>query len=102
MNDFEKRLKTTKNEGDPFFSQGGDDDSSEEESMSAKPRLNTEADVLKEKNRILMEKLFKSDKQLTEAKEIIEAIQGKGGQGAGPTELKDKKIIELAKKNRSL
>ena len=35
-------------------------DSSSDEDVYDKPRLNSEAEVLKEKNRILMEKLFKS------------------------------------------
>lgn len=40
--------------------------------------------MLKEKNRILMEKLFKADKQITEYKEMVEAIGAKGGEkGAG-------------------
>ena len=65
MNDFEKRLK---NSNDPFFGQDGQDSSEEDEisPSGGKPRFSTEADVLKEKNRILMEKLFKADKQLNE------------------------------------
>ena len=54
-------------------------------------------DILKEKNRILMEKLFKSDKQLKEQQELVESISSNPKNDA-----KDKKIIELAKKNRSL
>jgi hypothetical protein len=34
--------------------------SSDEDDNNVKPRFTTEADILKEKNRILMEKLFKS------------------------------------------
>jgi hypothetical protein len=37
-----------------------------------------------------------SDKQVNELKEMLEAISG------GKTDNKDKKIIELAKKNRAL
>jgi len=59
----------------------------------------SEVDVLKEKNRILMEKLFKADKQVNEMKDLVETISGKANAG---TDLKDKKIIELAKKNRAL
>lgn len=59
----------------------------------------SDLDLLKEKNRILMEKLFKADKQVTEFKELIETVSGKTSQSDS---LKDKKILELAKKNRSL
>jgi len=38
------------------------DSSSEEENEGSSKKFSTEADILKEKNRILMEKLFKSDK----------------------------------------
>lgn len=72
-------------------------DSSSEEEGPVRPKMVTEADVLREKNRILMEKLFKSDKQLQEARELAESIS----KGA-TSDIKDKRIIELAKKNRSL
>ena len=50
-----------------------------------------------------MEKLFKADKQITEYKEMVEAIGAKAGEkGAGSQDLKDKKILDLAKKNRTL
>ena len=50
-----------------------------------------------------MEKLFKADKQINEYKEIVEAINGGGGKtAAGSQDIKDKKILELAKKNRTL
>ena len=61
LNDFEKRLKNNTRSDDQFFAQG--DDSSEEEDLgSNQPKFSTEADILREKNRILMEKLFKADK----------------------------------------
>ena len=53
LNDFEKRLKANKNLEDQV-------DSSSDDEPSGKQRFNTEADVLREKNRILMEKLYKS------------------------------------------
>ena len=40
----------------------------------------SDLDLLKEKNRILMEKLFKADKQVTEFKELIETVTGKTSQ----------------------
>ena len=59
----------------------------------------TEVDILKEKNRILMEKLYKADKQVNEYKELLETVSGKT---ASSDSLKDKKILDLAKKNRTL
>ncbi|CDW71896.1 UNKNOWN [Stylonychia lemnae] len=91
LNDFEKRLKVNRNLEDQVQS------SSDEEDTNVKPRFTTEADVLKEKNRILMEKLFKSEKQVNEYKEMVDAISN-----GGKADLKDKKLIDLAKKNRSL
>jgi hypothetical protein len=78
MKDFDKRLKT---KTDPFFAQNGD--SSDEEIVgkpggnTTAPRLTSEVDILKEKNRILMEKLFKSDKQLSDYKDLLETVSGK-------------------------
>lgn len=91
LQDFEKRLK-----GGPDGFLDNHDSSSEEEGP-VRPKMVTEADLLREKNRILMEKLFKSDKQLQEARELAESIS----KGA-TSDIKDKRIIELAKKNRSL
>jgi hypothetical protein len=59
----------------------------------------SEADLMKEKNRILMEKLYKADKQVTDYKELLETVSGKTSQSDS---IKDKKILELAKKNRTL
>ena len=44
-----------------------------------------------------MEKLYKSDKQITELKEMVDTISNNKNM-----DNKDKKIIELAKKNRAL
>ena len=46
-----------------------------------------------------MEKLFKADKQCNDYKDLVEAMSGKVNQSG---DIKDKKIIELAKKNRAL
>ena len=46
-----------------------------------------------------MEKLFKSDKQVQEFKDLVETMSGKVGQSG---DIKEKKILELAKKNRAL
>lgn len=70
-----------------------DGDSSEEEQpIDRKDPLAME----KQKNSLLMDRLFKSEKQLTEMKETYEAIAG------DVDHQKDKKIIDLAKKNRAL
>ena len=52
--------------------------------------------MLEEKNRMLMERLFKSEKQLEDMKGTYEAVV------SNQDSLKDKKIIELSKKNRAL
>ncbi len=74
MDDFEKRLKSN---NDPFFGQDQDSSSDDEEISpgNGKPRFATEADVLREKNRILMEKLFKADKQMNEQKELLDSLK---------------------------
>lgn len=56
----------------------------------------TEVEVLKEKNSILMDKLFRADKQIEELKNAYESV------ASTSESAKDKKIIELAKKNRAL
>lgn len=101
MKDFDKRLKT---KSDPFFGTNAQGDSSDEETVGGghtahRPLMTSEVDVLKEKNRILMEKLYKADKQLGDQKDLIETVTGKTMQSDN---IKDKKILELAKKNRTL
>jgi len=54
----------------------------------------TEAEILKEKNNILMDKLFKADKQIQDLKDTYEAVT------TSYDDIKDKKIIELAKQKR--
>ena len=46
-----------------------------------------------------MEKIFKADKQCNDYKDLVETMSGKVSQSG---DIKDKKIIELAKKNRAL
>ena len=52
--------------------------------------------LLEEKNQILMDRLYKSEKELSDMRGTYDAIVGDS------ENLKDKKIIELAKKNRAL
>jgi hypothetical protein len=52
--------------------------------------------MLEERNRILMERLFKSEKLLADMKDTYEAVV------SDKDSLKDKKIIDLSKKNRAL
>lgn len=52
--------------------------------------------ILEEKNQILMDRLFKSEKELTDMKSTYDSVISDN------ENLKDKKIIELAKKNRAL
>jgi hypothetical protein len=87
LNDFEARLKGNQNK----YRQN--DDSSEEEAPI--DRANPVA-MIEEKNRMLMERLFKSEKLLGDMKDTYEAVI------SDKDSLKDKKIIELAKKNRAL
>ena len=52
--------------------------------------------MAEEKVRMLMDRLFKSEKELNEMRDTYEAITGSS------ESLKDKKIIDLSKKNRAL
>jgi len=52
--------------------------------------------VLKEKNQILMDRLFKSDNQVRDYKETFDSV------ASSNDSLKDRKIVEMAKKNRAL
>ena len=76
-----------------------DDSSDEDEDFQAggRPIMKmSESEILKQKNDILMEKLYKADKASKEHKAAMENL----GSGANDS-AKDKKIIELAKKNRA-
>ena len=89
---FDKRLKTQ----NPM---GAYDDSSDEESEQASlpKQPASQMDIMRQKNEILMEKLYHAEKKSTELKEAMDSV----GQGAS-SDLKDKKIVELAKKNRAM
>lgn len=89
LNDFDKRMKGSQSK----YRGAGQDDSSEDEAPI--DRCNPVA-MLEEKNRILMERLFKSEKQLEDMKGTYEAVV------SDQDSLKDKKIIDLSKKNRAL
>jgi hypothetical protein len=87
LNDFEKRLKKGPN------AMNYDENSSDDEKVI--DRKNPLA-LAEEKIRMLMDRLFKSEKELNDMKETYESITGTN------ESLKDKKIIDLAKKNRAL
>lgn len=88
IGNFEKRLKYTGPIGTKVESDSSDDE----------PPLD-ETGRLQDKNRVLLEKLYKSQNQVKEYKEIIDSIQNNG---SSDTNFKDKKILELARKNRDL
>ena len=54
-------------------------------------------DVLRQKNEILMEKLYQADKQAQVYKDSLDSVSSGTANDA-----KDKKIVELAKKNRAM
>ena len=87
LNDFEKRLKKGPN------AMNYDENSSDDEKVIDRKNPLALAD---EKIRMLMDRLFKSEKELNDMKETYESITGTN------ESLKDKKIIDLAKKNRAL
>jgi hypothetical protein len=87
LNDFEKRLKKGPN------AMNYDENSSDDEKVI--DRKNPLA-LAEEKTRMLMDRLFKSEKELNDMRETYESITGTSDS------LKDKKIIDLAKKNRAL
>jgi len=51
---------------------------------------------LEEKNRVLLDRLYKSEKQLDDLKQTADVLKSDNDS------LKDKKIVELSKKNRAL
>ena len=91
MNAFDNRMKKS----------GGlraatNDDSSDDDALHQPINRNDPVAVLEEKNRILLDRLYKSEKQLEDMSGTYEALATKN------ESLKDKKIIELSKKNRAL
>jgi hypothetical protein len=55
----------------------------------------TQMDIMKQKNDILMEKLYHAEKKAGDMKDAMDSV-------GGSDSLKDKKIVELAKKNRAM
>ena len=70
------------------------EDSSDED--TAPVNRNDPVAVLEEKNQILMDRLYKSEKELNDMRETYQAVV------SDSESMKDKKIIDLAKKNRAL
>ena len=87
LNDFDKRMRGTKPRNDESSSEDEDNDP-----VDRKDPLS----MMKEKNKILMDRLYKSEKHLEEMKQTYEAVISTS------ESLKDKKIIDLAKKNKAL
>jgi len=90
LNNFDKRLKQTNK---PY------DNSSSDEESGAKPQVVDRKNpiwVLEEKNRVLLDRLYKSEKQLDDLKQTADVLKSDNDS------LKDKKIVELSKKNRAL
>ena len=71
------------------------DSSDEDDGVMPIDRKNPMA-IMEEKNQILIDRLYKAEKELGDMRGTYEAITGDS------ESLKDKKIIELAKKNRAL
>jgi hypothetical protein len=71
------------------------DSSDEDDGVMPIDRTNPAA-ILEEKNQILMDRLFKAEKELGDMRATYDAVTGDN------ENLKDKKIIELAKKNKAL
>ena len=89
LNEFDSRMKKT----------GGhkpNDDSSDDDAPHVPINRNDPVKVLEEKNRILLDRLYKSEKQLEDMSGTYEALTSTN------ESLKDKKIIELSKKTRAL
>ena len=77
--------------------QVANDDSSDSDNTPHIPlNRNDPVKVLEEKNRILLDRLYKSEKQLEDINSTYEALSSNNDS------LKDKKIIELSKKTRAL
>lgn len=90
LNNFDKRLKQTNK---PY------DDSSSDEEGGAKAQVVDRKNpiwILEEKNRVLLDRLYKSEKQLDDLKQTADVLKSDNDS------LKDKKIVELSKKNRAL
>ena len=89
MSSFDRKLKAAK------YHQADSSDSDNDQVMKKIDR-NDPVAILEEKNQILMDRLFKSEKELNDMRTTYESIISDN------ENLKDKKIIELAKKNKAL
>lgn len=78
-------------------SDSSDDDQRQQYGVLPKQATTTTAsESLAQKNQILMERLIKAERKNEELRSTIEAVSG------NQDNLKDRKIIDLAKKNRNL
>ena len=91
MNAFDNKMKKTGG-----LRAAANDDSSDDDTNHQPINRKNPVAVLEEKNRILLDRLFKSEKQLEDMNGTYEALASKN------ESLKDKKIIELSKKTRAL
>ena len=69
----------------------------DDDSDSDGPLPETNDEILQEKNRILIEKLYRKEQEVKELKEAVDLIQNDSN-----LDNKERRIIELAKKNRDL
>lgn len=93
LNEFDNRLKYSKNlvGNDPY---GKDSDSSEED--LSPPKKQGPMALLEQKNRALFDRLNKSEKEVAELRNTMEALAG------DVDSQKDKKIVELVKKVKQM
>ena len=71
LNHFEQRLKGTTGN---YHKDSSDEDNTPEEDMDLAKKRNDPMWQLNEKNRILVDRLFKSEKELKEVKDTIDAL----------------------------
>ena len=90
ISSFDRKLKVGK------YHHADSSDSDGEDGPGRRIDRNDPVAVLEEKNQILMDRLFKSEKELGDMRSTYESVISDN------ENLKDKKIIELAKKNRAL
>jgi hypothetical protein len=94
LNDFDQRMKGKQSMQLP---QG--DDSSSDEGMEPAALVKRRQDPmwqLEEKNRVLLDRLYKSEKLCNDFKDTIDALSNTS------ESQKDKRIVELVKKNKAL
>ena len=88
LNDFDKRFKGTGPTQDDSSSEDGATYTSNDKTDPTK--------LLQKKNELLMERLFKAEKQLEDMQDTYKAISSDN------ENLKDKKIVDLVKRNKQL